>query len=228
MNAPTRREEKAGNGRDWTDLLSPTGDELDRLAVDEISKLVRLGRRVSALDCDCGLGGQALRMAQAGAYVLATDRDDRRATLEDAASSLGVGSRIRFMQIPSMCHDTTPLPGTPFDIAICHRSLPNLPYNDALTFVRRVLLMTRTGGKIFLSAYGIHSELGDHYPDNEKRVKERFADLAPEIAAKYAISGPVCLYSERDLFLLLFAAGASVLRTFTTTHGNVKAIAVRV
>jgi hypothetical protein len=70
--------------------------------------------------------------------------------------------------------------------------------------------------------------LGDHYPDSEKRVKERFAALPDDIAAKYGIAGPVCLYSERDLFLLLFDAGASVLKTFTTTHGNVKAVGCRI
>ena len=45
---------------------------------------------------------------------------------------------------------------------------------------------------------------------------------------KYGITNEVCLYSERNLFMLLLEAGASVLRTLTTTHGNVKAVGVRV
>jgi hypothetical protein len=48
------------------------------------------------------------------------------------------------------------------------------------------------------------------------------------MAEKYGIKGEVCLYSERDLFMLLLDAGASVLRTMTTTYGNVKAVAVRI
>ena len=48
------------------------------------------------------------------------------------------------------------------------------------------------------------------------------------LADKYGIAEPVCLYSERDLFLLLLESGASVLRTLTTTWGNVKGVAVRV
>ena len=48
------------------------------------------------------------------------------------------------------------------------------------------------------------------------------------MAKKYGIAGPVCLYSERNLFMLLLEAGASVLRTMTTTYGNVKGVAVRV
>ena len=48
------------------------------------------------------------------------------------------------------------------------------------------------------------------------------------MAEKYGIKQKVCLYSERDLFMLLLDAGASVLRTLTTTYGNVKAVAVRI
>jgi len=48
------------------------------------------------------------------------------------------------------------------------------------------------------------------------------------MAKKYGLHHPVCLYSERNLFMLLVEAGGSVLRTLTTTYGNVKGIAVRV
>ncbi|MFZ1444919.1 MAG: hypothetical protein WAS49_05520, partial [Candidatus Dechloromonas phosphoritropha] len=60
------------------------------------------------------------------------------------------------------------------------------------------------------------------------RVEQRYAPLTPAIAERYGIEGAVCLYSERNLFMLLLEAGASVLRTMTTTHGNVKGVAVRV
>ena len=59
-------------------------------------------------------------------------------------------------------------------------------------------------------------------------VEDRFSNLSPAMIKKYNIKGKVCLYSERNLFLLLLEAGASVLRTLTTTYGNVKAVAVRV
>ncbi len=229
MNAPNSNWKDGGGDRDWLDLLSPDGDELNRLAIEEIGRRARLGNPVSALDCDCGHGGQALRMAQAGAQVLATDREDLRAAVADAARALDVGDRLRFMQTPALCAgDTGPLPGAPFDLAICHRSLPGLRYTEAVVFVRRILLMLKTGGKLFLSAYGIHSELSEDYPDREKLVKERFSPLSPGIAERYGIAVPVCLYSERDLFMLMFDAGASVLTTFTTTHGNVKAVGVRI
>jgi hypothetical protein len=74
----------------------------------------------------------------------------------------------------------------------------------------------------------MHSELGDHYAGSELAVEARFCELDPGMALKYGIKDPVCLYSERNLFMLLLEAGGSVLRTFTTTHGNIKGIAVRV
>ena len=86
----------------------------------------------------------------------------------------------------------------------------------------------KIGGKLYLSILGLHSELGDGYAGAERILSERFCELDPRMAAKYDIPGPVCLYSERNLFTLLLEAGASVLRTFTSTHGNVKGIAVRV
>ncbi|MDP3440634.1 MAG: hypothetical protein Q8R95_13635, partial [Azonexus sp.] len=80
----------------------------------------------------------------------------------------------------------------------------------------------------YLSILGLHSELGDGYADAEVPVEQRFAKLSPALIKKYGITNEVCLYSERNLFMLLLDAGASVLRTLTTTHGNVKAVAVRV
>lgn len=228
MNAPVNSSKPPLASRDWADVLAQVDDELDRSAIDEITRRDRLGDRVTALELDCGTGDQALRMAQAGAFVLAVDRDDRKSALAEAARSLELGSRVAFMQMSTTCSDTAPLPGAPFDVVVCHRGLSPLPYAEALTLVRRLLMMTRTGGKLYFTAYGLHSELGDHYPDRDKRVQRRHSPLAPEVAAKYGIAGPICLYSERDLFVLLFEAGASILKTFTTTHGSVKAIAVRV
>jgi hypothetical protein len=66
------------------------------------------------------------------------------------------------------------------------------------------------------------------YADSEATIDQRFAPLAPALARKYGIHHPVCLYTERNLFMLLLEAGASVLRTLTTTYGNVKGVAVRV
>jgi 2-polyprenyl-3-methyl-5-hydroxy-6-metoxy-1,4-benzoquinol methylase len=200
------------------------------LAVQETIKRIRAGEQVSALQVDCGDALLGLRLARAGAQVLAVDQSAAAgARLIAAAQGLGLGDGFRFQAWYSRaCADTTPLPGAPFDIVGCPHLLSHLPYAEAHTLLRRLALMCKIGGKLFISAYGVHSELSEAYPDEHRPVRQRFSPLAPAIASKYGLFDSLCLYSERDLFLLLFEAGLSVVKTFTTTHGNVKAIAVRV
>ncbi|HET6718899.1 MAG TPA: methyltransferase domain-containing protein [Rhodocyclaceae bacterium] len=222
--------ELAALRHDWLDLISQPGDELDQLALLEAGKRRRTGGSVSALQIDCGDAVLALRLARAGAQVLAVDADAATGVpLQQAAAALGVTADFRFqVWSPEYCQDTTPLPGAPFDIVACPHSLSGMPYGHAHNLLRRLAMMTKIGGKLFISAYGVHSALSEAYPDENQPVRQRFAPLAPHIASKYGITQAVCLYSERDLFLLLFEAGLSVVKTFSTTHGNVKAIAVRV
>lgn len=120
--------------------------------------------------------------------------------------------------------------GEPFDIVVIRRGLCNLRYEEARKIVRKMLLKLRIGGKLFVFILGLHSELddGDGDGDHDQRVEARYARLSPAMANKYGISEPLRLYSERNLFMLLLKAGASVLRTMTSTYGNVKGIAVRV
>lgn len=215
---------------DWLELISQPGDELDQLALLEAGKRRRTGGTVSVLQIDCGDALLALRLARAGAQVLAVDPNAATGEpLQQAAEALAITENFRFqVWSPEYCLDTTPLPGAPFDIVACPHSLSGMPYSHAHNLLRRLAMMTKIGGKLFISAYGVHSDLSEAYPDENKPVRNRFAPLAPHIASKYGIRQAVCLYSERDLFLLLFEAGLSVVKTFSTTHGNVKAIAVRV
>ena len=228
MNAPSKRGEGAGR-KDWIDLVNETGDVLESLATQEVRRRVRMGERVCALDLDCGHSGLFLRLASAGAEVRAVDGADLQVAVNDVARAHGVGERVAFQRLALDELQRAEAPaGAPFDLIVIHRSLPFLPFADAVGLLRRLVGWLRIGGKLYVSAFGKHSELGDHYPAAGRFVQQRFAELEPGVARKYGISGPLCLYSERDLFLLLFEAGASVLKTFTTTHGNVKAVGVRV
>lgn len=215
---------------DWLELISRPGDELDQLALLESGKRRRTSGAACVLQIDCGDALLALRLARSGAEVLAVDPAAATGVpLKQAAKALDVTGNFRFqVWSTEYCLDTTPLPGAPFDIVACPHSLSQMPYSHAHNLLRRLAMMTKIGGKLFISAYGVHSDLSEAYPDENKPVRQRFAPLAPHIANKYGITQPVCLYSERDLFLLLFEAGLSVVKTFSTTHGNVKAIAVRV
>ena len=79
-----------------------------------------------------------------------------------------------------------------------------------------------------MTTYGIHSELSQNYPHIELPVQDRFCPIAPNIAKKYDIKEPICLYSERDLILLLIETGCSVLRSWISSYGNVQSVAVRI
>jgi len=201
--------------------------ELERLALEECVKRQRLDHRVSVLVLPAGNSDLACRFARLGAQVTLGDEPGCCRDIEGRILAAGLRDEIRFA---ACTPDAIPedIPGEPFDIIVIRRGLCAMRHEAARHAVRRLLLELRIGGKLYVSVLGLHSELGDGYAAAETPVEERFAELAPAIAAKYGVPGPVCLYTERNLFMLLLAAGASVLRTMTTTYGNVKGIAVRV
>lgn len=108
-------------------------------------------------------------------------------------------------------------------ILSCH-SISYLPHRQALCLLTQLRRHVATGGKLFISALGLHSPLGECYRDVEKPIADRFCRIQPA-PPEDALNANLCLYSERDLFLTLFQAGWTVLRTSTSTDGNVLATA---
>lgn len=207
--------------------LEAGNDELERYALEECLKRQRVDHRTSVLIIPASRCELAKRFAQLEASVVLGDDPARKQEIEGRILAAGFSNEVRFVpctldQLPAE------LPGEPFDIIMVRRGLCALRYEHARTVIRQLLLKLRIGGKLYVSIHGLHSELGDGYAGHEQRSEERYAPLAPAMAKKYGIAGPVCLYTERNLFMLLLEAGGSVLRTMTTTYGNVKGVAVRV
>ncbi|MDR2624922.1 MAG: class I SAM-dependent methyltransferase [Zoogloeaceae bacterium] len=200
-------------------------DELEQLVLREIALRARSNMPTCVLDLRCGEGRHSVNMAELGARVLAADAPEWSKPVKNQASAAGVGERIQFAPIKSLPED---LPQGPFDLAFCHHGVSCLPYTAARQSLHAVLKSLRIGGKLFISAYGLHSALGENYADASAPIEQRFCKLAPALAKSYNIPEAVCLYSERNLVILLFEIGGSVLRSFTTTHGTVKAVAVKV
>lgn len=226
MNAPNNRlQDVAG----LLARLQTPADDADQLATQEIGRRMRAGESVYVLDVDDPDGLTALRLAKAGAHVVATDASLDNGLLDEAARTLELGHRVTVLPMDLAESRNWPeLPNAPFDLVTCHHAISRLPFSEGRALLRRLLQQTRIGGRILVSAFGLHSDLGDHYPAAEDPVRDRFAPLDRAYAAQIDLHDPLCLYSERELFLLLFDAGASVLKTYTTTHGNVRAVAVRV
>ena len=194
--------------------------EVDQWVLTELGKRQRSGETVSALLVGIGAEDQAVRMADAGARVLLfSDRD--------SIKHLNI-TRQPLASLASLQTAETPLPLQPFDLILSQRSLSTLRYDEALIAVRRFLQRLKIGGKFFISLYGIHSDLGDGYPDGSKLVGERLALVAPEVAERYALRAPLCLYYERNLFALLMEAGGVVLKTSTSALGHVRGVAARI
>jgi len=208
-------------------FLDLTADELQRLAIEEVLKRHLIERDVRALIYPAGKCELPYEMAQHGISVTAMDEASWSPSCQKRIAKEGLEANISFAAGTLKNLDAV-LPNEPFDVVVCRRGLCSLPYAEAKAVIRQLMRKLRIGGKLYISVLGIHSELGDDYAGLDKPVKERYFPLSPARAKKYGIDGSLCLYGERDVFLLLLEAGASVLRTFTSTHGSVKAVAVRV
>jgi hypothetical protein len=190
--------------------------ELDEIAYKEAAKRFRLNDDVSALLFGKNVGDLAARIAKLGVSTV----------LDAAVENPPALSGLRTAPLSQLEVDV--LPEAPFDLIVGQLALHSLPYAQSRDVLQQLRHLLKIGGKLYLSAYGKHSTLGDHYPDNGKRVQDRFAELPASLAALYGLHGPICLYSERDLITLLFEVGMPVLHSATSGQGNVRVVAVRI
>ena len=202
-------------------------DEIERFALEECVKRQRADHRVAVMVSPASQCELAIKFVKLGATVTAVDRKSKLESIKNIVTANGFKDEIScaVLELPAIPDE---LPNEPFDIIFIRYGLGHLHYEEARQVIRQLMLKLRIGGKLYVSILGLKSELGDGYVDADKEVQERFCHLSPEMIKKYGIKGKICLYSERNLFLLLLESGASVLRTLTTTYGNVKAVAVRV
>lgn len=207
--------------------LETGADEIERFALEECVKRHRFDQRVSVLMLSDKRCEMAIKLARLGAQVIVADHSEQQQGIEGRILAAGLRDNISFAAC-TLADLPENFQGEPFDIIVIRRGLCTMPYEEARRVVRQLLLKLKIGGKLYLSVLGLHSELSEGYGVAESVISERFGELAPVLAEKYGIHQPVCLYTERNLFMLLLEAGASVLRTLTTTYGNVKGVAVRV
>lgn len=208
------------------DLLQTCSDELERLALEEVHKRRPALGRISALILPVGKGELALEMVKLGCQVTGCDEAGYEREFKGRALSAGKADAVSF--IAGSMEELPADLGGPYDIIYLRRGLCSLPYPAARQALKHLIPKLKIGGKLYLSVLGMHSELGERYQGSDRPIEDRFCHLDPGMAAKYGIEQPVCLYTERNLFMLLLESGGSVLRTFTTTHGSVKGVAVRV
>lgn len=202
------------------DIASQRADDLDLLAVD----FVRMQRDAVVLDAGCGHGGQAARLAKAGAmHVTALDIEDYKPQVLDSMRREGIGHGFSFFQA-SVEGEPAHVQG-PFDAIMCQRMIHYLRYRAAVNAVTWFHRITKKGGRLFISASGMDSELGNGYAGRDCPLSERFSRLEASMAEKHAIYPPVCLYRQDELELVVKTGGWTVEKAFLSSFGNVKIVA---
>jgi SAM-dependent methyltransferase len=206
------------------DVATQREDYLDGSAIRRIKSLIGQprGTAVRALDAACAAGGQARRMARAGAVVTAVDLHDYGADLLNAAAKEGLGG-IEFVQADLRHADLYRQLGQ-FDVIIAQRFIHYLPFPEAVDVVKLFKSALFPDGKLYLSASGLGSELGRNYNGANAR-SDRFSELWQPMANKHGIHGKVCLYEEEDMKALLEASGMDAETVYASPFGNIKSIA---
>ncbi|MES2770659.1 MAG: hypothetical protein V4623_01550 [Pseudomonadota bacterium] len=193
-------------------------DELNEMVMKELRQRQHDGLKTSALLFGRDMANLAYGAAKLGVQVVLASHDS---ALQDCTN-------LRILPVPAVQGAVPVMQEAPFDVIVGQFVLHTVPYEAAKARLKQLLGLLKIGGKLYLSAYGLHSTLGDHYPDSGKLVKERFAAVPQAIATLYDVHGEICLYSERNLISLMFELGASVLHSATGALGNVRAVAVRI
>lgn len=204
------------------DISSQRADDLDLMAVEQVRTIGLARGSISVMDVGCGHGGQAARMAAAGAYVVAVDAVNYGAEVAASmAREMVQPGQFSFRRLPV---ENEPTLGS-FDIVMCQRMIHYLKHDAACAVLGWFYRSANSGGYLFLSASGMDSELSEGYTGKTLPLSERFTPLAPAMAEKHAIRPPVCLYSMNELVAMANATGWIVEKAFLSPFGNVKLVA---
>jgi SAM-dependent methyltransferase len=202
------------------DIASQRADDLDLMAIEH----TRSRASTFAIDIACGAGGQAIRLANLGATVVATDIEDMTEVIQIASDNVNPPGKVTFVQLDMRNLDKL-LIEIQADVIVCQRAIHYLPFQAAVDVLVAIRKLLAPDGKLYLSASGINSELGDGYPGCKEFLNARYTELAPVMRDKHGIHGPVCLYSEGDMTQLLTMGGFTPDKIFSSAFGNIKAVA---
>lgn len=200
------------------DVSSVRIDDLDR----KILFHIKHKSDAKVLDLGCGWGGQSVRMAKAGAEVVAVDLVDLTDHFADLrASEQPALEKLDFIQADIGCLRES-LSSAKFTDAYANRTLHYLDYKKTLETLK--YLREITSDRLYVSVSGISSALGDYYPTKNRALAERFAHLEREAQETFQLLKPICLYSEVEFAGLLAASGWRALELYESAFGNLKAV----
>lgn len=211
----------ATTGSHGPDIASQRLDDLDRRALRAV---LESATRLTCVDLGCGRGVGGLRLALLGAEVFLYDLQDEPESLSRFCQEHRLPLRYRSGDLRAVADGGLP---ERIDLAYSQRFIHFLRFGQACTLLAQLAARMPQGGRFYLSATGIRSELGDGYAGAGQPLDLRFARLAPEMAAKHGILEPVCLYGEADFVRLLEEAGFKVESVWHSPFGNLKGVFAR-
>lgn len=214
-------------GNFGVDIAIQRADDLDNLAIEKIKAAkIRNQYIVAALDIGGGQGGQAIRMAKAGATMaVVVDAQDYGSSIKKLAVQENIVGQVHFIKMDMRYIRKSKLDLLFWDVIVCQRAIHYLNYQDALRSVSCMRELLCNDGNLYLSASGMPSELSTGYTEGAKNVHHRYGPLSDEMRGKHGIHGNVCLYSSDDLASLLKEADMYVERIWVSEFGNIKAVA---
>ncbi len=207
-------------GTHGADISSQRMDDLDRKCIEYALKL---GTESSfSVDIGCGLGIQGVRLAVIGIDTLLIDILNVSETVESLSRLLGVNNLKLLLKD---ARDITPddFPKSP-NIVISQRFIHYLRFGEAQSLISTISQTMQPKARLYISASGLHSELGDGYKDKETPIEHRYCELDSGMAKKHQIKEPVCLYSENDIQTLIEPFGFLPIEIWSSSFGNIKAI----
>src|SRR5690606_14416167 len=159
-------------GEHGADIAHQRMDELDVAAVEFALSVRNSGGW--AVDLGCGVGLQGLRFAALLIPTLLIDQlPPERTVVGNPAATPCLTSLLpwRYLQKDVRTLRATDLPNDVV-LAYSQRFIHYLPLHEALHILRMLHGRMTSGGRLFLSASGLNSELGTHYPHASKPIAD--------------------------------------------------------
>jgi len=218
-------------GKWGADISIQRPDDLDQTCFHFAAHSSLNGRRIRFLDVGGAIGAQTFRLALTGAGgVLIDIQDQGQAKNIENFFPDNPNPPVTFVHgdIQEALKDNSAIAGQKFDIFYSQRMWSSIPYANAQRVLRHAVSsdLFSENAAFFVSAIGLHSEIGRSYPHRKKRPSQRWSLYSPEMARKHGVTGYECLYSRKNLVQQFEKAGLDVIFSWTSSFGNPKVIAV--
>jgi len=195
-------------------------DDLDRKIIN--FALNWKGRKV-AIDFGSGEGRVSIILALIGFEVHLYDTRDLSEHFTQLAKSLKLEDRIHFHQTDISKLNVEDLPEE-ITILIAQRVLHYLKFEEAKKLIQIASKKMQEDAQLFASVTGLNSQIGESYPDKDKNIEDRFAEVSGDAKDIFSIHNPVCLYEQDDTAILFKESTLLNLESYVSKFGNIKVI----